>query len=93
MLNHNIYGIKNICDIQLQHHISKFLLHLNNSTLLGITTKIRIQQLQNNLWSTTNILQHSNLIIDKLNKYSTNFKITQLLQHLNMQIDIYSSII
>src|SRR5437763_6558136 len=93
MLNHNIYGIKNIWDIQLQHHISKFLLRLNNSNLLGTITKIRIQQLQNNLWFTTNILQHSNPIIDGKNKYSTNFKIIQLLQHLNMQIDAYYSII
>ena len=92
MLNHNIYGIKNIWDIQLQHHISKFLLRLNNSNLLGTTTKIRIQQLQNNLWSTTNILQHLNLIIDGKNKYSTNFKIIQLLQYLNMQIDAHYSI-
>ena len=44
-------------------------------------------------WSTTNILQYSNLIIDRKNKYSTNFKIIQLLQHLNIQIDIHSSII
>ena len=78
--------------IQLQHHISKFLLCLNNSNLLGTTTKIRIQQIQNNLWSTTNILQHPNLIIDGKNKYSTNFKIIQLLQYLNMQIDAHYSI-
>ena len=93
MLNHNIYGIKNIWDIQLQHHISKFLLQLNNPNLLGTTTKIRIQQLQNNLWSTTNILQYPNPTVDGKNKYSTNFKIIQLLQHLNMQIDAHSSII
>jgi len=75
MLNHNIYGIKNIWDIQLQHHISKFLNRINNSELLEISTKIRIQQLQNNLWSTTDILQHPNPIIDGLNKHTTNFKI------------------
>ena len=80
-------------DIQLQHYISKFLFRLNNSNLLGTTTKICIQQLQNNLWSITNILHHPNLIIDRKNKYSTNFKIIQLLQHLDMQINAYSSII
>jgi len=69
------------------------LLRLNNPNLLGTTTKIRIQQLQNNLLSITNILQHSNPIINGKNKYSTNFKIIQLLQHLNMQIDAHSSII
>ena len=34
-----------------------------------------------------------NPTIDGKNKYSTNFKIIQLLQHLNMQIDAHSSII
>src|SRR5437868_2260683 len=86
MLNHNIYGIKNIWDIQLQHHISRFLNRINNTELLRKSTKIRIQQLQNNLWSTTNILQHSNPIIDSLNKHTTNFKIIQLLNHLGAQI-------
>ena len=56
MLNHNIYGIKNIWDIQLQHHITNFLARLNNSDLLGISTQIRVQQLQNKLWSTINLL-------------------------------------
>ena len=92
MLNSNIYGIKNIWDIQLQHHISKFLLRLNNSDLLGLTTKIRIQQLQNNLWSTTNIFQYHNPIINGINKHSTNFKIIQLLKHLDIQISSHSSI-
>jgi len=55
MLNYNIYGIKNIWDIQLQHHITNFLSRLNNSDLLGLSTQIRVQQLQNNLWSTTNL--------------------------------------
>ena len=56
LLNHNIYGIKNIWDIQLQYHISNFLTRLCDTRLLGISTQIRLQQLQNNLWSTTNIL-------------------------------------
>ena len=58
LLNHNIYGIKNIWDIQLQYHISNFLTRLCDTELLGISTQIRLQQLQNNLWSTMNILQH-----------------------------------
>src|SRR5690242_21779958 len=33
ILNHNIYGIKNIWDIQLQHHISNFLLELMTQIL------------------------------------------------------------
>ena len=86
MLNHNIYGIKNIWDIQLQHHTSKFLNRINNADLLRTSTKIRIQQLQNNLWSTTNILQHSNPIIDGPNKHTTTFKIIQLHNHLGIQI-------
>ena len=49
MLNHNLYKIHNIWDIQLQHHISNFLLRLNNPSTLGTTTRIRLQQLQNNL--------------------------------------------
>ena len=49
LLNHNIYRIKNIWDIQLQYHISNFLIRLSDTELLGITTQIRLQQLQNNL--------------------------------------------
>ena len=44
------------------------------------------------MWSTTNILHYPNPIIDKKNKYSTNFKIIQLLQYLNIQIDAHYSI-
>src|SRR5205814_9475100 len=54
LLNYNIYGIKNIWDIQLQYHISNFLTIFCDTGLLGISTQIRLQQLQNNLWSTTN---------------------------------------
>ena len=75
MLNHNIYGIKNVWDIQLQHHISNLMLRLNDSDLLGTSTQIRLQQLQNNLWSSTNILQHSKPLIDGANKHTTTFHI------------------
>ena len=67
----------------LYHQISK---QNQQHELLEKSTKIRIQQLQNNLWSTTNILQYSNPIIDGLNKHTTNFKIIQLLNHLDAQI-------
>src|SRR5260363_347941 len=93
MLNHNIYGIKNIWDIQLQHHSSTFLLRLNNPHLLGSSTHIRLQQLQNNLWSTTNILQHPNPIIDGPNKYSTTFKLIQLLNHSETSISAHTEIL
>ena len=53
---------------------------------MGISTQIRLQQLQNNLWSTTNIFQHSQPQIDSPNKNSTNFKIILLLKHLNIPI-------
>jgi hypothetical protein len=86
MLNHNIYGIKNIWDIQLQHHITNFLARLNNSDLLGLSTQIRIQQLQNNLWSTISLLQHPNPLIDGPNKYTTTYKIIKLLNPLNIVI-------
>jgi len=46
LLHPQIYNIKNIWDIQLQHHISNFTKRLNNNDLLGTTTHIRIQQLQ-----------------------------------------------
>ena len=93
MLNHHLYNIHDIWDIQLQHHITNFLHRINNSSILGTTIHIRLQQLQNNLWSTTNILQHSQPIIDGPNKYTTNFKIIQLLTHLNMQITANQEII
>jgi len=79
MLNHNIYNIKNIWDIQLQHHTTNFLSRLNNTDLLGTSTHIRLQQLQNNLWSTINILQHPHLLIDGSNKNTTTYQIILLL--------------
>jgi hypothetical protein len=92
MLNHNIYGIKNVWDIQLQHHISNFLNRINNQDLLGTTTHIRLQHLQNNLWSTTNILQHPNPVIDGLNKNTTTFKIILLFKYLNLTITTNSNL-
>src|ERR1043165_8433187 len=93
MLNPYLYNIYNIWDIQLQHHISNYLQRINNSELLGITTRIRLQQLQNNLWSSINILHHSKPIIDGPNKHSLNFKIIQLLTHLGLTISANSNLI
>src|SRR6185295_12059414 len=58
-----------------------FTKRLNSSNLLGISTCIRIQQLQNNLWSSTSILIHNNPYINKPNKHTINFKIIQLFKH------------
>ena len=91
MLNHNIYGIKNIWDIQLQHHTSNFLNRLNDNNLLGTTTHIRLQQLQNTLWSTINILQHPKPTITGPNKYSTTFQIILLFKHLQLSIQAHES--
>src|SRR5690242_5944892 len=82
LLHPQIYNIKHIWDIQLQHHIPNLLKRLNNPDLLGISTRIRIQQLQNNLWSPTNIFTHPNPIIDGPNRLTTNFKIIQLIKHI-----------
>ena len=92
MLNLFLYNVHNIWDIQLQHHISNFILQINNPYLLGISTCIRLQQLQNNLWSTTNILQHPQPNIDGPNKSTLNFKIIQLLIHLNFSITANNNI-
>src|SRR6201988_2830769 len=86
LLHPHIYNIKNIWDIQLQHHIPNFIKWLNNTSLLGISTQIRVQQLQNNLWSSTSILSHPNSIIDSPNRHTTNFKIIQLLKYLNWKV-------
>ena len=91
LLNHNLYNIHSIWDIQLQFHISNFLNRINNSSTLGTTTHIRLQQLQNNLWSTTNILSHPHPIIDGPNKHCTTFKIIQLLNYLQISIHSYSN--
>jgi len=56
---------------------------------MGTSTHIRLQQLQNNLWSTTNILQHPNPSIDGPNKRTTTFKIIQLLNHLQLTIQTH----
>jgi len=81
LLHPQLYNICNICDIQLQHHITNFTKRLNSSDLLGISTRIRIQQLQNNLWSPTSILIHDNPYIDGPNKHTINFKIIQFFKH------------
>jgi hypothetical protein len=86
LLHPQIYNIKHIWDIQLQHHATNFIKHLNDHELLGISTRIRLQQLQNNLWSPTNIFIHTNPIIDGPNKLTTNFKITQIISHLGLTI-------
>ena len=86
LLHPHIYNIKHIWDIQLQHHIPNFIKRLNHESLLGISTQIRVQQLQNNLWSSTSILSHPNPIIDGPNRFTTNFKIIQLLKHINWSI-------
>ena len=46
---------------------------------MGISTRIRLQQLQNNLWATTNIFEHPQPNVDGPNKHTLNFKIIQLL--------------
>ena len=86
LLHPQIYNIKNIWDIQLQHHLSNFIKRLNSNNLLNITTLIRVQQLQNNLWSPTSIFTHPNPTIDGPNKSTTTFKIIQLFKHLNWSI-------
>ena len=92
MLNPYLYNINNIWDIQLQHHISNYLQRINNPDLLGITTRIRLQQLQNNLWSPINILKHPKPSIDSSNKHSLNFKIIQLHIHLGITISANSNL-
>ena len=82
LLHPQIYNVKNIFDIQLQHHITNYIKRLNNLDLLGTSSLIRLQQLQNNLWSTSSIFSHPNPIIDGPNKSTTNFKIIQLINHL-----------
>lgn len=86
LLHPQIYNVRNIWDIQLQHHITNFTKRLNSPDLLGKSTRIRLQQLQNNLWSSVNILAHNNPIIDGPNKQSVNFKIIQLFKHLGITI-------
>src|SRR5690242_9109901 len=93
MLNPYLYNICNIWDIQLQHHITNFLQRINNPDLLGTTTRIRLQQLQNNLWSTINILQHPQPIINGPNRFTLNFKIIQLLTHLKLSVTANSNIL
>src|SRR6185295_2185077 len=60
LLHSQLYNICNIWDIQLQHHITNYTKRLNSSDLLGISTRVQLQQLQNNLWSPTSILIHDN---------------------------------
>jgi hypothetical protein len=86
LLHPQLYNIYNIWDIQLQHHVSNFIKRLNNTELLGISSCIRLQQLQNNIWSTTNILHHPNPLIDGPNKQTTSFKIIQLFSHLGLSV-------
>jgi hypothetical protein len=93
MLNPHIYNVYNIWDIQLQHHVTCFQQRINDLATLGISTKIRLQQLQNNLWSATNILQHNQPLIDGPNKLTFNFKIIQLLQHLGISILANSNVL
>ena len=51
------------------------MLRLNDTDLLGTSIQIHLQQLQNNLWSSTNILQHPKPLINRPNKHITTFHI------------------
>ena len=42
LLHPQIYNIKHIWDIQLQHHITNYIKRLNNNELLSLSTKIRL---------------------------------------------------
>jgi alpha/beta superfamily hydrolase len=77
----------------MQHHIFKFHLCINDPNLIGISTHIRLQQLQNNLWSTTNILQHPHPYIDGPNKNTTTYKIIQLFNKLQITLQANSNIL
>src|SRR4051812_4457312 len=46
------YQVFNITDRQLQKHAIDLIQRINENNLCGATTPIRIQQLQNNIWST-----------------------------------------
>jgi hypothetical protein len=92
MLHPYLYNICNIWDIQLQHHITTFLQRINDSYLLSVTTCIRLQQLQNNLWSTINILEHPQPNVDGQDKYTLNFKIIQLFPQIAVSIRANSNI-
>jgi ribonuclease HI len=91
MLNPYLYNVRNIWDIQLQHHITNFLQRINDQNTLGITTRIRLQQLQNNLWSPTNILQHPSPIVYGPNRHTLNFKIIKLMRYLNISSSVNSN--
>jgi ribonuclease HI len=83
------YRIFNMEDRQLQLHATELMNRLNMNNECGLTTKIRLQSLQNRTWSTKSIWQMqteswkgiSNLglngrIIEMMGKYDINIQIT-----------------
>src|SRR4051812_29441298 len=54
------YGVCNLWERQLQMHSSNLLHRLNNKGILGLSTRIRLQYLQNLFWSREVVTESSN---------------------------------
>jgi hypothetical protein len=53
---HSIYNVSNLSDLQLLSHASKLHKQLNNDSLLGDVTRIRLRNLQTSEWMVSNPL-------------------------------------
>ncbi|CAJ0633794.1 729_t:CDS:2 [Entrophospora sp. SA101] len=57
LTNPHLYDVKDIWGLQAQHHIPNLIYRLNNKGILGVTTKIRLTDLQQEMWENKCILQ------------------------------------
>ena len=74
--NKNVYNIIDFYERQIENHVDNLLLRVNNDGILGITTEIRLRQLQFNEWLPDNPLEIWNY--NNINTFKHNL-LTQIL--------------
>src|ERR1044071_90957 len=55
--NHNVYKLINFFERQAENHINNLIIKLNDDGFLGLTSEIRLRQLQNAEWLYDNLLK------------------------------------
>ncbi|RHZ63860.1 hypothetical protein Glove_327g14 [Diversispora epigaea] len=85
------YRLFNIEDRQIQLHVTELMNRLNMNNKCGITTRMRLQDLQNNIWSTNSIWRIQSNTWKGISNRELNGEILELLVTNKIQIEITES--
>jgi hypothetical protein len=69
---HTIYNLCELWDRQVQHHITNLVVRLNDNGILGKISKIKLHQLQLNLWLSKSPLESWNYSVSHLRLFKNN---------------------